>query len=558
MICKKLFFLTSLIFFLKSTISVSQHKQEILLNKSLKELFSLYQKSTIHNDKIKYMETFVKVAKEKKIKKRILSGYQVLSSLSNKERKLLYYDSIINLSKNNPIKNYPSVAYNSKAIFYQNAGNTKKALDNYLLSNKFAKIYKNHQLINNNTFSIATLKRKIGEYNDALELYHLNLSFIKKNLKSNKNNYLFTLLAISNIYYDKKEIDSAKFYNKLGAKESLKYKNIEKYHHFSVNQGITHFLEKKHDLALDSLFKHANFYEKRKDTMVLSFIYLYLGKTFQSKNNDKNAFTYYKKIDSIFNPKADYAKEFREPYEYFINYYKRKKDLNNQLLYINKLIDFDSITSSKEKYISRKIYKEYDIDKLEGEKKLIEKELGNKLAMFKDVLVFLSAFFILILILLYIQNKRRKKYKNKFKEIISNKDQKNKTKPSEVNPNIPEDIITGILIKLSNFENNKDFLAKDITQSLLAKELETNTDYLSKIINHYKKTTFSNYLNNLRIEYFLEEVKNESILKKYTIKAIAEECGFNNSESFSKAFLKLKGIKPSYFLKELEKTEKKK
>ncbi len=33
--------------------------------------------------------------------------------------------------------------------------------------------------------------------------------------------------------------------------------------------------------------------------------------------------------------------------------------------------------------------------------------------------------------------------------------------------------------------------------------------------------------------------------------AIAEEAGFNTAESFSKAFFKKTGIKPSYFIKEL-------
>ena len=39
--------------------------------------------------------------------------------------------------------------------------------------------------------------------------------------------------------------------------------------------------------------------------------------------------------------------------------------------------------------------------------------------------------------------------------------------------------------------------------------------------------------------------------------AIAQEVGFNNSESFSKAFYKKTGIYPSYFIKQLEKENKK-
>ena len=46
-------------------------------------------------------------------------------------------------------------------------------------------------------------------------------------------------------------------------------------------------------------------------------------------------------------------------------------------------------------------------------------------------------------------------------------------------------------------------------------------------------------------------------LRKYTIKAIAGEFGFNTSESFSKAFYKKHGIYPSYFLSRLEKNQEK-
>ncbi|WP_416370339.1 helix-turn-helix domain-containing protein [Tenacibaculum ovolyticum] len=87
--------------------------------------------------------------------------------------------------------------------------------------------------------------------------------------------------------------------------------------------------------------------------------------------------------------------------------------------------------------------------------------------------------------------------------------------------------------------------------------MNTNTNYLSKVINQHKNTTFSNYINRLRIDYIVEKLKTDSLLRKYTIKTIANEAGFKNTESFSKAFYKFTEIKPSYFIKELEKTNTK-
>ncbi len=115
-------------------------------------------------------------------------------------------------------------------------------------------------------------------------------------------------------------------------------------------------------------------------------------------------------------------------------------------------------------------------------------------------------------------------------------------------------MINEVLLKLDLFEKNKAFLEKGITLNSISKDLDTNSSYLSKIINHYKDQSFSNYLNNLRIRYAIYELKNNSRFRNYTVNAIAQEVGFNTAESFSKSFFKEKGIYPSYFIKELNKS----
>jgi len=75
------------------------------------------------------------------------------------------------------------------------------------------------------------------------------------------------------------------------------------------------------------------------------------------------------------------------------------------------------------------------------------------------------------------------------------------------------------------------------------------------VINHYKKESFSSYLNSLRIVYAVEKLKADTSFRNYTIAAIAKEVGFNNPESFSKAFYKKTGIYPSYFMNKLNKTK---
>ncbi len=111
--------------------------------------------------------------------------------------------------------------------------------------------------------------------------------------------------------------------------------------------------------------------------------------------------------------------------------------------------------------------------------------------------------------------------------------------------------IQTILKDLSSFEIKQDFLNNNITLVYLALKLKTNSKYLSKTINLHKKKSFSQYINDLRIEYLIEKLKTDKTFTNYTIKAIGKEIGFNTSNAFSKAFFKKAGMHPSQYIKEL-------
>jgi len=120
---------------------------------------------------------------------------------------------------------------------------------------------------------------------------------------------------------------------------------------------------------------------------------------------------------------------------------------------------------------------------------------------------------------------------------------------------LSKDKIQSILNKLSEFERKKEFLSPNIKQIDFAKRLDTNTTYLSKVINQYKGKNFSQYLNDLRIDYTLDKLRDDKKFRKYTIKAISEEVGFSNTESFAKAFYNKTGLQPSYYIKKMTDNE---
>ena len=123
-------------------------------------------------------------------------------------------------------------------------------------------------------------------------------------------------------------------------------------------------------------------------------------------------------------------------------------------------------------------------------------------------------------------------------------------------PEIRDEIIDELLKKLDQFERDEKFLSQSISLQKLAVTFKTNTKYLSNIINHEKEKSFPHYINDLRVDFALKEITENLKFRKYTIKAIAGDCGFNSAESFSKAFKKKHKVAASYFIKELEKLEK--
>ena len=527
------------------------------------ELFELYEKADGKEKRIEFAKAFLKQSKKENNKKRIVTGYYLLAYENKNELRLSYLDSIIELTKNKPIGHHPAIAFNEKAKHLQKNGQFKKAIDNYILSNKFASFSNDKYLSFNNSFNIATIKRFIGEYQESINLFRKCLSFIAKEINNPQfhNSYLKTITSLSNGYYELKKIDSAAYYNNLGVHKSIEYGNKEVFHHLCLNQGIVEFLKGNDEAALDSINKHKLYFFKKNDSVNLSYIYFYLAKINSNKGLTKKAVSNYKKIDSLLSFKEDLTPKFRSSYIFLINYFKKERDLKKQLFYVNKLVFFDSIINSKTNYLSKTIFKEYDIPNLKLEKEKIKKELDQKSISFRNQIFFILFLLLLTIIFLIYQYQKRKIYKQNFLNII-NEVNKKEVQPQIVKYNkneeldIPQDIIKTILRKLEVFEKEKKYLRKNLTLNTLAKELDTNTAYLSKIINHYKKEKFSTYLNNLKIEHIILEIKTNPILRKFTIKAIADEAYFNNPDSFSKAFYKLKGIKPSYFFKEINNLDK--
>ena len=101
---------------------------------------------------------------------------------------------------------------------------------------------------------------------------------------------------------------------------------------------------------------------------------------------------------------------------------------------------------------------------------------------------------------------------------------------------------------LAVMENQKMYLDESLTIHSLATELNTNSKYLSQLINTEFEKSFVVFVNEYRIneaKVLLKEERNKNL----TIEGVGYEAGFKSKSAFNSAFKKFTGDTPSSFLK---------
>ncbi len=92
----------------------------------------------------------------------------------------------------------------------------------------------------------------------------------------------------------------------------------------------------------------------------------------------------------------------------------------------------------------------------------------------------------------------------------------------------------------------KIYTKHDITVDYLSKQLSSNTKYISKAIKEETGMNFNTFINTFRIEE-AKRILRDKISSTWSLDAVAEQSGFNNTTSFFQAFKKNTGLTPTAF-----------
>ena len=277
----------------------------------------------------------------------------------------------------------------------------------------------------------------------------------------------------------------------------------------------------------------------------------------------------YKKAKEIlFRAISSYESNQKETVSY-IDYYKQ---LATSYKGLNKL---DSASIYLEKYIALKELEEKKRFEVAGafkqrneasfatELNAISKEKTKKEALLHYGGVGALIVFIIMGLALILNFKKRKENQQKFdalfakvtaaakpEDIINTKDVELEAQTTAA---VNEETTQQILKGLEKLEKENYFLHPGCNAHNVAKRIKTNTTYLSKVINSEFNKNFSTYINDLRINYAIIKLKQDTKFRKYTVSSIAKELGYKSADSFTKYFRKDTGLLPSFYIKQLEK-----
>ena len=121
------------------------------------------------------------------------------------------------------------------------------------------------------------------------------------------------------------------------------------------------------------------------------------------------------------------------------------------------------------------------------------------------------------------------------------------------------DYLLRILDAINQVMESTDVYCKeDFSLEKLAVLVNSNSKYVSQVINETYHRNFNIYINEYRIQEARIRLADVEKYGNYTIKAIAESVGYKSTTTFTNAFKSITGITPSIFQKMAkEDTEKK-
>lgn len=289
---------------------------------------------------------------------------------------------------------------------------------------------------------------------------------------------------------------------------------------------------------------------------------LAIGNCFLQINSTDSAISHFNTAKQV---AADngYSELLNETFDYFSAAYERKGNKYMSGVYRFWYLQMkDSLFNTVEFSRLRDLQTSYDIDKFEKEVSRLnmEERFHSRVIVIVSIAMALITAMLLVLFRQYrlLKRKNRDIY-NKYVLMINEKDkllstyddnqseESRKYAGSSLNDNVRMELKNRIAKVMADEEMvcNEGF-----SLDSLASACESNSTYVSQVLNEDFGKSFTRMLNEARIEIVSRRLMDTESNGKLTIEAISASAGFKSRSNFSRTFKAITGLTPTEFLKE--------
>ena len=113
------------------------------------------------------------------------------------------------------------------------------------------------------------------------------------------------------------------------------------------------------------------------------------------------------------------------------------------------------------------------------------------------------------------------------------------------------DIHYALYLKMEQLMKGGLFREKELTLDRMAEVLGTNRTYVSNALNKVAGISFYGYIDSYRIKEATRVLSDPGLAPTVSLKQLADDVGYNNIQTFFKAFKRETGVTPGNYKKEL-------
>ncbi len=480
---------------------------------------------------------------------------------------------------------------------YYIQGNYTNAFNHYIQGLKICESCQNKKYLSDIYLKLGTIYCTFLDYEMGISYYEKAYSLCKSYPDKKREYSLLTNLAGAHNYLN--HIPEAKQYYHLSKLMTHPKDTLENYMNL-LNWGLILANEKKYDSAIRTFHQSAQFaHQHQMEPRYECSSYEELYKTYLILDNNDSTLYYLKRCNELAQ-KNKLINIFIQSLKAYSDTYKKMGNTQKSFYYKGRYLSLaDSIFNAREFNRIRHAQAIYEMEKTNREISFLQAEKeqkDTKIKMQRKILWGILFGFLLICGFLWIVYNQKRKlsqaYRNLFninlnlmesgqnsKILRSHYEEKLKAAQQALeeykrkeqqalplsNSDAVQDLNTPNKYKTSNLaeeqkqklldsisqvmETTSEYCQEDFSLEKLAFLVNSNSKYVSQVINETYHKNLNNYVNEYRIQEARIRLSDVEKYGNYTIKAIAESVGYKSTTTFTNAFKNITGITPSIFQK---------